>query len=398
ALMWKKLTLTVVNMTSRQPKPRSSQEWDALRQAEQCKEMRKTIKVLSQCLTDYFAANSATLAEGEVLDTCVAEALACWRRGEGGVAGMKKEVLAQALAALHVRDEAAKEAEALQQWAEDVSLVVSKATCSAGVLQRAEGYADNGRSLVPSVSDITSQHWEALRCASLATWAVLSSFAGLPCSVSGAEVTGVENFRDSLRGKVAVSNKKLTLKAKEGEMEELLKLRMCFAGRLVPVSRFFTDLGFDTYIVPVARQLSADLAIKSPLFSPAWLVRASQKKKANMDFEQITMLLTVGDKTKIDVELPTLVLTSDAIAYAQEHIGTAKVAHPDEQIEVNFSSLLRPLSGEEELVAEERSEILMKKREARQAARERDEKGSDAEEGEDKQVQLSSAFLRHVLK
>ena len=228
---------------------------------------------------------------------------------------------------------------------------------------------------------------------------------------------GLASFRDDALDLVKVFKKKLSLRvecnedgkplASETLRVEMGKLKMCFAGRLAVLpkgqppsifkskvvrvaSTFFGKLGCDLFVVPLTNQTAPEFAVKSPLFSAAWLVKG-KTKGANMKIDYIDVKMSLPNvdcDASIDLRLPVLILASP------EAMEFSKV-----KVQETFWSgcdLSRSLTDIEE--AE-----LAGKQDSKQRAAELKQKrdaalSEDFADRPDEQVCIPEHLLKHVLK
>lgn len=151
--------------------------------------------------------------------------------------------------------------------------------------------------------------------------------------------------------------------------------------------------------MPVVPQQNLAMAVKSPLFGAAWMVRASKEEKdVTMGLHHHKMELTIGDAT-VDFALPSLYVKESAVKKWQRDREAAR-KDKDKEKNKNLNDLVLPLcrlvTDDEAMVLEEKGEAkkqkdMLKKKKAE--ALEQEEMGMDrlAEEA-------SASLFKHLLK
>ena len=152
-------------------------------------------------------------------------------------------------------------------------------------------------------------------------------------------------------------------------------------------------------MVPVIPQQNLALAVKSPLFGAAWMVKVSKEHKdVTMGLQHHKMELKIGDST-VDFALPSLYVKEIAVKKWRQDRGAAS-KDKDKEKNKNPNDLVLPLcrlvTDDEAMVLEEKGEAkkqkdMLKKKKAE--ALEQEEMGTErlAEEA-------SASLFKHLLK
>lgn len=181
-------------------------------------------------------------------------------------------------------------------------------------------------------------------------------------------------------------------------------------------SKYFNGKGFQLYLVPQAAR-AGGLEVKSPLFSPAWFVPVKAPKKdkdtqqevndASMEFKYASITVTHGNEV-IDALLPWLQVSATGIEQAREVVGKVGLLTEEEKQKLEAANgapyalpLSRPTTQDELSDKKEKEEVRSQKtairKEREEAAKNMEDDLEDAG-GRDKQICLSTALLRHILK
>lgn len=238
------------------------------------------------------------------------------------------------------------------------------------------------------------------------------------------EMKCFEPFHDVISDLVVVLKKKLCIRVDEEHCESdhsagrqlesgLRNLQMCFAGRLVAIPRgqplsvfkskmkvpssYFKSLGVELIGVPIGKQNSPDMAVRSPVFCPAWQIKPS-KTKPSLMFRHIDVVLPgkLGFGSEIDLSLPVLVPDDTP----QETTKVKTVKNGKEVRMVGFD-LSRPLTEMEvaEGVAKGEAKTAQETAKARRTAiLEEHFEPSPTERSDEQQLSIPASFLRHVLR
>lgn len=239
--------------------------------------------------------------------------------------------------------------------------------------------------------------------------------------------TGLSDFHDQIGDKIGVFKKKVSFRVDDAAAEisenvqvtaasQLEKLKMCFAGRLVAVpqlqpttafkakhrvkSEFFNNLGHEAFIVPISKQNSPDMAIKSPLCCPAWQVK-TKPKDTNLKIDHIDVQIEdkFGFGGAIDLSLPILVAGSEG-----REISKIKITKGDKEIRFFGFDLYRPSTDLESTEEETRAANKAKQEDAKKRkAAVLEETFSDGDDGglesaePDRQIYAPAILLKRVL-
>ena len=424
---------------------RSAEDWIAFQDAEIKKATSKlTVKVLAQKLSSEFPKHADSLPE-----KIPVEVVECWKasaaegsEGESFEAklsssGLKKEVLATSLVMLQIMNAKEKEEEHCRRFQDQVRDALSVCGHAGGVDDDVGSGINVGSvqdlEIIPVPQVVDNNNWKAHRAAALATSFLMKAYldSDVIAELEGQKVA----FSNNGLQHIEIIKKKLCVRQvsdaydKDEMNSRLSSLRLVFSCRLVvspcgqPVSfkskmsitsQFFKNLGFDAYLVPVSNQQAADVAVKSPLFCPAWLVKP-KKTGGNMTFAHLAVKIQVPklpdsetncigvDSDVIDLVVPALEFETSG----EVEETMTKVKLSDQRIMVGHD-LCRPFSTLEEL----EGDVKMKQKEDRSAAKKRRSEKLDGEWEDDNHdrddamaidkdqqlVDLPMAFIRHILR
>lgn len=228
--------------------PRTSSEWDVMREQEAQELTRKTVKILLENIATLLYDNDgapvdvvarANLAEqiSTLRSSCASKDAFLEHDGAGK---LQKNILASAIASLHIEMEKEKEKKSWAQWEDDLGKIIASASGSG-----LHGEPVNLGNPNPSPAAVrlllthpsktpNKQHWDIQRAAALLTYTTLGSYAGLAQAdqtTSGA--SGLEEFVDRGLDQAYVSKNKMYLGF--NELDQLNTTCLAFAGRFVPV-------------------------------------------------------------------------------------------------------------------------------------------------------------------
>lgn len=251
--------MAVVNLKGNTLRRRSDEQWQEFASQETKKFAKKSAKEISSLLCkgglDELEKNKGILAAEvvRVLEEALADQPTPSQNTKNSrehslqesLQKLKKDALAQSLAALQVQREKQTEVECWEQWQANISNLISKADGPAAgddlIVSPVAGLDEHDSVFfrLDSPSLQRSQHWEAQRLAAAATWALLGSYAGseaesLIANQEVLEVSGLDNYRDNFNGMVGVQKKKLVVQLTQSTPDDLKDIRLCFSGRLVP--------------------------------------------------------------------------------------------------------------------------------------------------------------------
>ena len=222
---------------------------------------------------------------------------------------------------------------------------------------------------------------------------------------------GLASFRNDALDLLKVFKKKLSLRvecnedgkslASETLRVEMGKLKMRFAGRLAVLpkgqppsifkskvvrvaSTFFGKLGCNLFVIPFTNQTAPEFAVKSPLFSAAWLVKGKAKgANMKMDYIDVKMSLpNVDCDASIDLCLPVLILANpEAMEFSKVKSGC------------DLSRSLTYIEEAELVVKQDSKQRATELKQKRDAAL-----SEDFADRPDEQVCIPEHLLKHVLK
>ncbi|CAK8988157.1 unnamed protein product, partial [Durusdinium trenchii] len=355
--MWRNMVQKVSNIDASRSH-RSQEDWEDFAASESKKLYKLNVKTLAQTLAasvpDLIAQlnGQGTLPDGfpsELVDLLPSDSSPTQEsrpqeskeeteneKIESSLKTVKKDLLVRGLVALHTQEAKCQEAANCELWENQVKNAISIDAgdivgLADGQTGEGPGICDNTWLPFPSADAKVSKHWEAHQAASLATWAILCAYTKSPLP-AGIEVENAESFRDQGLTYAGILKKKVTMRRKVEDdglgptsdlrwNEAVAALRMCFAGRCVVVPRgqpvsafkikvripstFFENLGYDAYMIPITKQLSPEMSLKSPLLCPAWLVKG-KSKGTNMIFDQVDVKVRLSRGSLIDLGLPAL--------------------------------------------------------------------------------------------
>ena len=197
--------------------------------------------------------------------------------------------------------------------------------------------------------------------------------------------------------------------------EAVAALRMCFAGRCVVVPRgqpvsafkikvripstFFKNLGYDAYMIPITKQLSPEMSLKSPLLCPAWLVKG-KSKGTNMIFDQVDVKVRLSRGSLIDLGLPALrLIRPEELVIA--NVKTPGSSKGEDLLWAGFD-LSRPFTHIEVSEGAAKNEAKVAKDQRRKQRAEAFEEVFDGDGDEvtpaDGQLLVPASFVKHVLR
>ena len=253
-----------------------------------------------------------------------------------------------------------------------------------------------------------------------ATSLILGAYSGMAqmteCLTNN--TNGLTGYHDAMVQELCVFKKKISFRldpeaeiTEQKALAQFSKVKMCFMGRLVALtkgqptsllkskvkipSKFFHNLGCDLFVVPISKA-NPQMAIKSPLFCPAWDVKPKSKGATlTFDYMQATIADKFGLGAEIDLSMPILIPGDGPIEYAN-----GKICNPDgTELRLFGFDLSRPFTAEEIGEGEEKLQAKEAKKEmtARRAAITEEDFGDDHCQP-DSQLSVPASFLRHVLK
>lgn len=434
AKMWCKMVAGVSGVAAAGTSMKRSQaDWQVFHAAEVKKAMKKNVKQLAQTLADQLVNRDVN---SELPTNFPPEVTTCWKTTveaaseplETALANLKKDFLANATASIDMQSQKEAEEKHCEEFEKRVldALEASKDAGVGGISVDAAPLKNSDVVTVPpKISD--NNHWRAHQAAAMATSVILRAYAGHSIPESPIKMKGPGAnllVAEDLSG-LSVFKKKLSLRVETGTADEaqlqskLDGICLALTGRLIVVpqgqpassfknkirvnSEYFKKLGADLYVVPITQQQSADLAIRSPLLVPAWLVKSKAKGGCmKFKYEEIRMDDPLQSGTEIDLFFPFLVFSTSADqATVVKTVDDAAVEHQWKGFELGraLTDLELAEAGEK---AKQKSEKQDQKKQREQAL-EADFYFDGLEDpihqtDKDNQIQVSSAFLKHALR
>lgn len=247
--MWMKATQALGDMKNGPVTPRSEQDWENLRKLEAAKLGKKNAATLWSDLADQLGWDGEPGSRPTLPENIPREVAGAFYDSKGkdefikGTVSFKKELAVKSLACFWYLDERRAEEKALETWEQDVEKLIAYANAEEDAAADELGLltldAEKGDTILndPTVAP-NKQHWEVQRAAAYASWCILGSYiqdsTDMPTSVTGAE------YYDTGLDYVQIIKNKPSIKVDSVEAIQdniTASLRLCFAGRLVPVPR-----------------------------------------------------------------------------------------------------------------------------------------------------------------
>ena len=444
AAVWCKRVLAVASVKGSSLR-RSPEEWQAHQQSEMRKMSTKhSVKNLIPMLSAQFPlSNPPADFPPEVLEGWQA-AVEPQKEGseeqksvsnqkaafEAKLASLKKDLLVAGIVSIQIQTAKDQEEQHCQQWKDQVGIALrvrqERGEGAEGIDWNEAGGdqdgPDNEVAQLPKALD--NRQWQAHRAAAFATSVIMQSFAASGSPHLQLEAEGAK-FQDTGREHVSIIKKKLCVRVEEVEgkpgrdySQDLSAICLCLAGRLVVVpqgqplsshkgkfnvaSAFFSRLGCDLYLVPITKQESPTIAVKSPLFVPGWLVKP-KKEGYTMEFKQVLAKVSLQhcvtptdeeNRGFIDLALPTLVCRSSG--WDQTKV---KATDGKSMVGIDLTREFTPAEVSDGDEKSKKKEEKLEEKRKRQARLEEDLGDVDVGgQTQDHHCDLPASFIRHILR